>query len=328
MGVLGGLLGDRHRRRRRRRCLPRQDVSSQAPRKTDHIDRRPPVPEPLRRPRAGVFLRRDDRGAHRGALEDPGAPRHLADLRHAVQEESDQSLPEIARQLNVDAVVEGSVQRVQDDVRITAQLVRADPEKHMWANTYTRELPEHPRPRERNRPDDRRRDTRHGDARRKRTSRGLSARQPRRARGVPQGPFLCVQVDTSRCREGDRSTSSKRSRSTRPMPPRTSTSPRRTITSLAEHVVSRDRSESEHVRPQSAEHRSNDRRKPMRSRRREARLRLGLERSGGRLSKSHRPESERPDRARVLRIVSQVPWEGPTKGCGRRSARRNSILST
>ena len=37
----------------------------------------------------------------------------------------------------MDAVVEGSVQRVQDDVRVTAQLVRAAPEKHLWANTYT-----------------------------------------------------------------------------------------------------------------------------------------------------------------------------------------------
>jgi serine/threonine protein kinase/Flp pilus assembly protein TadD len=50
---------------------------------------------------------------------------------------SDKSLPEIAKQLNVDAVVEGSVQRVQDEVRVTAQLVRAAPEKHLWANTYT-----------------------------------------------------------------------------------------------------------------------------------------------------------------------------------------------
>jgi len=49
---------------------------------------------------------------------------------------SEASLPEIARQLNVDAVVEGSVQRVHDDVRVTAQLVRATPEKHLWANTY------------------------------------------------------------------------------------------------------------------------------------------------------------------------------------------------
>jgi serine/threonine protein kinase/Tfp pilus assembly protein PilF len=50
---------------------------------------------------------------------------------------SDESLPAIARQLNVDAVVEGSVQRAQDEVRVTAQLVRASPEKHLWANTYT-----------------------------------------------------------------------------------------------------------------------------------------------------------------------------------------------
>jgi serine/threonine protein kinase/Tfp pilus assembly protein PilF len=50
---------------------------------------------------------------------------------------SERSLPEIARQLNVDAVIEGSVQRVQDDVRVTAQLVRGAPEKHLWANTYT-----------------------------------------------------------------------------------------------------------------------------------------------------------------------------------------------
>jgi TolB-like protein/Tfp pilus assembly protein PilF len=50
---------------------------------------------------------------------------------------SEKSLPEIARQLNVDAVIEGSVQRAQDDVRVTAQLVRAAPEKHLWADTYT-----------------------------------------------------------------------------------------------------------------------------------------------------------------------------------------------
>ncbi len=50
---------------------------------------------------------------------------------------SEASLPEIAKKLNVDAVIEGSVQRVQDDVRVTAQLVRAAPEKHLWANTYT-----------------------------------------------------------------------------------------------------------------------------------------------------------------------------------------------
>ena len=50
---------------------------------------------------------------------------------------TDKSLPEIAARLSVDAVVQGSVQRVQDEVRVTAQLVRAAPEKHLWASTYT-----------------------------------------------------------------------------------------------------------------------------------------------------------------------------------------------
>src|SRR5215469_6591043 len=49
-------------------------------------------------------------------------------------------LPEIARELNVDAVVEGSVFRSGSDVRITAQLVYAPSDRHMWANQYERNL--------------------------------------------------------------------------------------------------------------------------------------------------------------------------------------------
>lgn len=50
----------------------------------------------------------------------------------------DKSLPQIARELNVNAVVEGSVQRAEDDVRITAQLILAAPEKYLWANNFTK----------------------------------------------------------------------------------------------------------------------------------------------------------------------------------------------
>ena len=50
------------------------------------------------------------------------------------------SVPEIARELNVDAVVEGSVLRVRDRVRITAQLVQAPTDKHLWASSYERDL--------------------------------------------------------------------------------------------------------------------------------------------------------------------------------------------
>jgi len=45
-------------------------------------------------------------------------------------------LPEIARELNVDAVVEGSVLRSGDQVRITAQLIQVPADKHIWAENY------------------------------------------------------------------------------------------------------------------------------------------------------------------------------------------------
>ncbi len=49
-------------------------------------------------------------------------------------------LPEIAKALNVDAVVEGSVQRAGKRVRITAQLVDARRDRHLWAQSYERDL--------------------------------------------------------------------------------------------------------------------------------------------------------------------------------------------
>ena len=45
-------------------------------------------------------------------------------------------LAEIARALNVDAVVEGSVLRSGDQVRITAQLIQVPADKHLWADSY------------------------------------------------------------------------------------------------------------------------------------------------------------------------------------------------
>ena len=49
-------------------------------------------------------------------------------------------LPQIARELNVDAVVEGTVLRSGNRVRITAQLIRASADKHLWAQSYEVEL--------------------------------------------------------------------------------------------------------------------------------------------------------------------------------------------
>jgi len=53
---------------------------------------------------------------------------------------TDKPLPEIARELGVDAVIEGSVQRANDRVRITAQLIHAATDRHLWAKTYDSDL--------------------------------------------------------------------------------------------------------------------------------------------------------------------------------------------
>jgi TolB-like protein/DNA-binding winged helix-turn-helix (wHTH) protein/Tfp pilus assembly protein PilF len=52
------------------------------------------------------------------------------------------SLPEIARELNVDGIVEGTVQRAGGRVRITAQLIHGPTDKHLWANSYERDMRE------------------------------------------------------------------------------------------------------------------------------------------------------------------------------------------
>jgi TolB-like protein/DNA-binding winged helix-turn-helix (wHTH) protein/Flp pilus assembly protein TadD len=54
--------------------------------------------------------------------------------------QTDKLLPRIAHDLNVDAVVEGTVVRSGDRVRVTAQLIHASTDRHLWARTYEREL--------------------------------------------------------------------------------------------------------------------------------------------------------------------------------------------
>jgi TolB-like protein/Flp pilus assembly protein TadD len=50
------------------------------------------------------------------------------------------SLPQIARELNVDAVIEGSVLREGERVRITTQLIHAAIDQHLWAESYERDF--------------------------------------------------------------------------------------------------------------------------------------------------------------------------------------------
>jgi TolB-like protein/Flp pilus assembly protein TadD len=51
-----------------------------------------------------------------------------------------QNLPEIARQLGVANILEGSVQKNGDSVRVNVQLIRAVSDSHVWAETYDRRL--------------------------------------------------------------------------------------------------------------------------------------------------------------------------------------------
>jgi len=50
------------------------------------------------------------------------------------------TMPEIAEELNVDAVIESSVVRSGDRVRITAQLIDARADRHLWSESYERDL--------------------------------------------------------------------------------------------------------------------------------------------------------------------------------------------
>ena len=50
------------------------------------------------------------------------------------------SVPEIAEALHVDAIVEGSVMRDGNRIRVTAQMIRASTDEHFWSETYDRDL--------------------------------------------------------------------------------------------------------------------------------------------------------------------------------------------
>jgi TolB-like protein/Tfp pilus assembly protein PilF len=51
-----------------------------------------------------------------------------------------ENLPEIARQLGVANILEGSVQRSGDQVRVNVQLIKADTDAHLWADIFDRKL--------------------------------------------------------------------------------------------------------------------------------------------------------------------------------------------
>jgi serine/threonine protein kinase len=54
--------------------------------------------------------------------------------------ETEKSVPEIARELDIDAILQGSVLKIGEKIRISAQLVSIEPERNLWAKTYDSNL--------------------------------------------------------------------------------------------------------------------------------------------------------------------------------------------
>jgi TolB-like protein len=73
-------------------------------------------------------------------LAQMGSVRVISRTSSMVYKKTNKSLPEIAHELSVDGIVEGTVQRSGDRVRITAQLIHAPEDKHLWAKSYERDL--------------------------------------------------------------------------------------------------------------------------------------------------------------------------------------------
>jgi TolB-like protein/DNA-binding winged helix-turn-helix (wHTH) protein/Flp pilus assembly protein TadD len=78
--------------------------------------------------------------ALRQYLEGVGSLRVISRTSSMHYRGSGKPLPDIARELNVDAVVDGSVLRSGDRVRINVELIHAGTDRHLWSNGYERDL--------------------------------------------------------------------------------------------------------------------------------------------------------------------------------------------
>src|SRR5215468_4261246 len=74
------------------------------------------------------------------ALAQIGSLRVISRTSATRYRDSGKTLPEIAKELGVDAVVEGSVARAGNRVRIDAQLIQASTDRHLWARSYERDI--------------------------------------------------------------------------------------------------------------------------------------------------------------------------------------------
>ena len=53
---------------------------------------------------------------------------------------TNKTVVEIAKEVDVNTILEGSVRRIDNNVRVVAQLIDIETDDHLWANTYDRKL--------------------------------------------------------------------------------------------------------------------------------------------------------------------------------------------
>jgi len=90
---------------------------------------------------AGIFFGWDNGSVDITNLAKVGSLRgDFADFRNALQRHEERGCREIAKELNVDAIVEGSVVKSGQKIRITAQLLDGPSDRHLWAESYERDF--------------------------------------------------------------------------------------------------------------------------------------------------------------------------------------------
>ena len=75
-----------------------------------------------------------------GDLAEIGSLKVISRTSSMQYKQTKKGLPEIAHELNVDGIIEGTVQRSGDRVRVTANLIQAPTDKHVWTRSYERDM--------------------------------------------------------------------------------------------------------------------------------------------------------------------------------------------
>src|SRR4029077_11575354 len=73
-------------------------------------------------------------------LSKPGSLKVISRTSAMRYRSTDKPMPQIARELGVDGLIDGSVLRESSQVRITVQLIHEPSDRHVWADSYQREL--------------------------------------------------------------------------------------------------------------------------------------------------------------------------------------------